>query len=298
MSLAADIVGEVRSARRRQHREPLLPWGRILHHGWCALSYLFLLSPLVVVIGASFNGGGEYAALKFPPDDFSLQPYEDIPARTYRAMGLSFALAGLAALIACIVGIPAALGLVRSNLPGKSVLAALFRAPLQIPAVVTGIAFLQMFYLLGDATGIYWNGTFTGLLIGHAFVATPFVIGSVSAVLQRFDSRLEEAALSLGAGNWRTFRRVTLPTIMPGVYAGALYAFMVSFGDVPVSIFLSAPGTQPYPVELFFDLENDFNPSILASATLVIGFCLVMLLAMQKLVGLETLLRSGGGGRR
>ena len=104
---------------------------------------------------------------------------------------------------------------------------------------------------------------------------------------------MEEAALSLGASRFRTFTRVTLPVIMPGVYAGALYSFMVSFGDVPISIFLTAPDFTTYPVELFYGLENDFDPSILASASLVIFFCLLALLAMQKLVGLEALLRSG-----
>ena len=105
--------------------------------------------------------------------------------------------------------------------------------------------------------------------------------------------RLEEAAFSLGASRWSTFRRVTLPVIMPGVYAGALYSFMVSFGDVPISIFLTAPGFVTYPIELFYGLENDFDPSILASASLVIFFCLLAMLVMQKIVGLDTLLRSG-----
>ncbi len=297
MNTAAAIVAETRRpiARRQAAR---VPWGRLLHYGWCSLSYLFLLSPLVVVIGASFNAGGEYAPIRFPPEHFSLEQYFNIPQRRFESMALSLGLATLAACIACLVGVPAALGLVRGNLPGKSVIAVIFRAPLQIPSIVTGIAFLQLFYIIGDATGVYWNGTFAGLVTGHAFVATPYVVGSVTAILQRFDYRLEEAALSLGATRWRTFRRVTLPVIMPGVYAGALYAFMVSFGDVPVSIFLSAPGTLTYPVQLFFDLENDFSPTILASASVVIVFCLVMLLMVQKVVGLEALLRSSGGGRR
>lgn len=297
MSTIDAVVEEVRRSRPRRRRA-LVPWGRILHYGWCGLSYVFLLSPLVVVIGASFNAGGEYAPIRFPPESFGLEQYFNIPQRRFESIGLSLGLASLAALLACLVGVPAALGLVRSNIPGKTLVAAVFRAPLQIPSIVTGIAFLQLYYIVGDATGIYWNGTFAGLLLGHAFVATPYVVGAVTAILQRFDTRLEEAALSLGASRWRTFRRVTLPTIMPGVYAGALYAFMVSFGDVPVSIFLTAPGTLTYPVELFFDLENDFSPTILASASLVIVFCLAMLLVMQKLVGLETLLRTGGGGGR
>ena len=206
---------------------------------------------------------------------------------------MSFALADAAALGACILGIPAALGIVRGVLPGRTFISAVFRAPLQIPAIVTGIAFLQLFYLVGDASGLYLQGTFWGLYLGHLFVATPYVVGTVTAILQRFDMRLEEAAFSLGASRWSTFRRVTLPVIKPGVYAGALYAFMVSFGDVPISIFLTAPGFVTYPIELFYGLENDFDPSILASSSLVILFCLIVLLVMQKIVGLDTLLRSG-----
>ena len=270
-----------------------LPWGKFIHYIYCSLSYIFLLSPMIVVIGASLHGGEYYTAIKFPPDEPSFQWYWKIPGDQLRALGLSFALAGATALGACVLGIPAALGIVRGKLPGKTFISTVFRAPLQIPAIVTGIAFLQMFYLVGDATGFYLQGTFWGLYLGHVFVATPYVVGTVTAILQRFDMRLEEAAFSLGASRWSTFRRVTLSVIKPGVYAGALYAFMVSFGDVPISIFLTAPGFVTYPIELFYGLENDFDPSILASASLVIFFCLIALLAMQKIVGLDTLLRSG-----
>ena len=105
--------------------------------------------------------------------------------------------------------------------------------------------------------------------------------------------RLEEAALSMGASRWSTFRRITLPTIMPGVHAGALYAFMVSFSDVPISMFLTASGFVTYPVELFFGIETDFNPSVLASASLVIVFSLVALLLVQKVIGLDSVVHSG-----
>ena len=266
---------------------------------YCALSYIFLLSPMVVVIGTSLNGPKSTtdASFQFPPENVSLHWYWNIPQNQIEALALSFLLAGIVAVGACVLGVPAALGLVRSRLPGKALISTVFRAPLQIPSIVTGIAFLQLFYLIGDATGFYWQGTLLGLVIGHVFVATPYVVGTVTAVLQRFDMKLEEAALIHGASRWRAFRRVTLPVIMPGVYAGALYAFMVSFGDVPIAIFLTAPGFVTYPVELFTALENDFDPSIMASASMVIFLCLALLLGVQKLVGLDTLLRTGGGGR-
>ena len=265
---------------------------------WCGFSYVFLLSPMVVVMGASLHGGEFSAAIKFPPEDPSFQWYAKIPMQQFEALGLSLIVAAAATFIAALIAVPAALGLVRSNFKGKFIVTTIFRAPLQIPAIVSGIAFLQLYYLIFDNSSLMLAGTIPGMLIGHVFIATPFLFGTIVAVLQRFDHRLEEAAHSLGAGKWRTLYRVTIPTIMPGIYSGGLYAFMVSFADVPMSIFLTAPGFVTYPVELFYALENDFDPSILASSSLVIIFCLIMLLGVQKMVGLETLLRSGGGSAK
>lgn len=276
--------------------------GAALTIAWMAGVYLYMLMPLVVVAGASFSGAakkeGFYVAhsyVQFPPEHLTLAWYGAIPAAQLEALLLSFGIALGASFLACVMGVPAALGLVRASFPGKAIVSSLFRAPLQIPAVVSGIAFLQLYYAVGDLTDLYINGTFIGLMIGHVFLATPFVIGTVSSILQRFNLRLEEAALTLGASRWGTFRQVTLPVIMPGVYAGALYAFMVSFGDVPVSMFLGGSGFNTYPVELFYSMEGDFSPSSLASATVVMVFSLVMLLAVQRIIGLDNLLRSKGG---
>ena len=161
--------------------------------------------------------------------------------------------------------------------------------------MVIGVSFLKLYYLIGDATGVYVVGTMTGLVIAHGFLATPYVIGTVSAVLQRFNLRLEEAALSLGASPWRTFRRVTLPVIMPGVYAGAMYAFLVSFGDVPVALFLGSSGMQPFAAKIFHLMEFDFDPTLLAISTFIIFGSLAAIYLLQRAVGLEELGRSGGG---
>jgi putative spermidine/putrescine transport system permease protein len=260
---------------------------------WVGWAYFFLLAPMAVVIGSSFDGTTAYSGVVFPPQELTWKWYQKIPSSHYQSLGLSLGLALSVALGACLLGIPAALAIVRGKLPGKSFFLAFFRAPMQIPAVVTGVAFLRLYYVAGDATGLYLNATFVGLYLGHLFVATPYVIGTVVSVLQRFNMRLEEAALSMGASRWSTFRRITLPTIMPGVHAGALYAFMVSFSDVPIAMFLTAPGFVTYPVELFFGIETDFNPSVLASASLVIVFSLVALLLVQKVIGLDSVVHSG-----
>ena len=260
---------------------------------------VFLLAPVVVVIFASFDGGDPVAGrafLNFPPSSLSLQWYFSIQPRLFHSLWISFLVACFAAGIGTVIGVPAALGLIRGNLPGKTLLSALFRAPLQIPFIVIGVAFLQTYYLLGDALGLRISGSFIALAVGHLFVATPYVIGSVGSVLLRFNPNLEEAALSLGASRWRTFRRVTLPIIMPGIYAGALFAFMVSFGDVPISLFLASPKYTTLPLEIFHSMEFDFDAAVLAISTLIVFASLVILWLIQKSVGLDVMLRSGGSG--
>ena len=260
---------------------------------------VFLLAPVVVVVLASFDGGDPVAGrafLNFPPSSLSLQWYFSIQPRLFHSLWISFLVACFAAGIGTVIGVPAALGLIRGNLPGKTLLSALFRAPLQIPFIVIGVAFLQTYYLLGDALGLRISGSFIALAVGHLFVATPYVIGSVGSVLLRFNPNLEEAALSLGASRWRTFRRVTLPIIMPGIYAGALFAFMVSFGDVPISLFLASPKYTTLPLEIFHSMEFDFDAAVLAISTLIVFASLVILWLIQKSVGLDVMLRSGGSG--
>ncbi len=278
-------------------RRKLLP--KVLVGSVVGLVYLFLLAPVIVVAGASFDGGKSVAGrafLQFPPSDLTLYWYENIQPRLWEALGVSVSVAAVAATVGTVLGVPAALGIVRGNLPGKTLIATLFRAPLQIPFIVIGIAFLQTYYFFADAIGFGLQGTFAGLALGHVFVATPYVVGSVGAALQRFDVRLEEAALSLGADRLTTFRRVTLPIVMPGIYAGALFAFMVSFGDVPISLFLASATYTTLPLEIFHGMEFDFDAAVLAISTVVLLGSLVVLYFIQRIVGLDVLLRSGGNG--
>lgn len=261
------------------------------------LIFVLLLSPLVVVTGGSFSAPASeqvtMSYVEFPPERLTLKWYREIPSAQLHALALSFSLAFCVALAACVVGVPAALGLVRGRFPGKTLIGVIMRAPLQIPHVVSGIALLQLYHAIGDATGSHLQGTLFGLFLGHLFLATPFVIGSVGAVLLRFNASLEEAAFVLGASRWRTLRRVTLPVLKPGIFSGGLYAFIVSFTDVPVALFLAASGRATFPVELFYSMEQDFNPTALASATLVTVFALVLLVVAQRVIGMDQLLRSG-----
>ena len=262
--------------------------------GFMVLVYVFLLAPLVVVVGASLNGG-DRSFFDFPPTNISLKWYGRVDPAQMRALGISLVLGVSTALGAAILGVPAAMGLVRAKFKGKAVLAAILRSPLQIPAVVIGVSFLQMYYNIGKTTGVYAAGTMAGLFFAHLFMVLPYVIGAVGAVLEPFNMRLEEAALSLGASRLSVFRRVTLPIIMPGIYTGCIYAFLVSFGDLPVSLFLAANGMATFPVEVFSAMEFDFNPAILATSSLIVIGSIIVMVALQRLVGMETLLRSSGG---
>jgi putative spermidine/putrescine transport system permease protein len=269
--------------------------GTVVTVAYFVVVFAILLAPLVVVIGGSFSAPASdrvvMSYVQFPPERLTLDWYRKIPGAQLHALGFSFLLGASVAIGACLLGVPAAVGLVRGRIAAKPLVSAVLRAPLQIPHVVSGVALLQLFYAIGDFGGLYVQGTMVGLFLGHLFLATPFVIGSVAAVLQRFNPRLEEAAYILGASEWRTFRRVTLPLIVPGVFTGALYAFIVSFVDVPVALFLASPDATTFPVELFNAMEQDFNPSSLASASLAAAFAVVLVFAAQRLVGLDTLMK-------
>lgn len=266
---------------------------RVLHVAILVAAYVFLLGPIVFVGVASFDYG-ERAYVVFPPDEFTLDSYRRIPERYYESVWVSVKLAAVTAFFACLIGIPAALGIVRSEVPGKALLLAVFRAPLQIPGVVSGVAFLQAYYAVAAVSGWHPGGSFAGLAAAHVFAAMPYVLGTLVAVLQRFDTNLEEAALTLGADRWGTFRQVTLPVLKPALFAGALYAFMISFCEVPISVFLTGPSYQTFPVEVFNSMQFDFEPTILAISTLVTVMSLVLVVVIQMVVGLGAFVRTGG----
>jgi putative spermidine/putrescine transport system permease protein len=214
--------------------------------------------------------------------------------RYWEALWFSLRIAFICMIVACAIGIPAAIGIVRSNLPGKGALLALFRAPMQIPAVVSGVAFLHLYYLVGPATGLPLAGSFLGLVTAHIFAATPYVVGTLVGILQRFDTNLEEASLSLGASRMATFAQVTLPMLKPGIFAGALYAFMISFSEVPISVFLSGSKQVTFPVEVFNSMLFDFEPTILAISSIVTVLSLTLVWLVQWAVGLDKFVNVGG----
>ena len=251
----------------------------------CAV-VVFLLAPFIVVIGASFDPATEYH-VTFPPRGFSLAGYETIPFKYALAGGISLMVAVTVAIVSTLIGLCAALGLVRGNVIGREVFQSFFRLPVQIPFVVTGAVFLQFYYQLDAATGFNLLDGFLGLIVAHVFVAVPYSIGAIAAVLTRFNPALEEAAQSLGATGWATFWQVTFPFIRPGVMAGMFYAFIVSFGDIPVALFLVSGKRTTLPVEIFQDMQFDFRPSILAVSTLIAVLSLIAIVGVQRLLGFD-----------
>ena len=159
--------------------------------------------------------------------------------------------------------------------------------PIQIPTVVTGTVFLQFYYYLLSILGINLMQSIGGIFVAHLFVAIPYSVGSISAVLVRMDTSIEDASLSLGASNWNTFWQVTFPALKPGIGAGLFYAFIISFGDVPIALFLSTPGTLTLPVLIFQDMQFDFHVSMLAMSTIVTLSSLVFIMGIQKIGGLD-----------
>jgi putative spermidine/putrescine transport system permease protein len=224
----------------------------------------FMTLPTVVVIAVSFN---PTAILSFPPAGFSLRWYENV--LTYpqfqRAALNSVIVTGGAVALALPIGTLAALALERGNLRGRSVWAALLLSPLVVPGVAAGLGFL----ILAAALGLLRSRAV--LVTAHVALVLPFVVRSVWVSVRNLDPALERAAASLGATPWRVFRRVTLPLLRPGLFAGLLFAVVVSVNEFVVSLFISNRVTETLPVAMFSYVVNYTDPSIAALSSLFIG---------------------------
>jgi spermidine/putrescine transport system permease protein len=242
---------------------------------WLGLILVFLYAPIFVMAAMSFNASEFYQL----PFEFSTRWYEklwqndEILAAAWRSVWIAFVVTG----IATALGTMASIALFRHDFPGKRVLQALLFPPIAIPWLITGTAMLVFFFGIGIGRGT------PAVILGHVALALPYVIVVVSARLATFDRSLEEAARSLGAGGWTVTRRVTLPWIAPGVVAGGLFAFAVSFDQFVVSYFLSEPGDSTLPVLIYTAIRKGFTPEINAISTIIIAVSMaVMLLAARR----------------
>lgn len=251
------------------------------------LVVLFLLGPLLVIMGGSFT---ETPFVAFPPRGFTLRWYAQLMHRPdfLAAFGFSVVLALLCCLGALLLGVPAAVGLhrhLRQGSWGGATWRAFLVSPLVLPTVVTGVALLQLF-TLADV-----DPSLPGLLAAHVLVTLPYVVRLVGAGLRALDPALEEAAESLGAGAARVLWRVTLPAVAPSAAAASILVFVTSFDQVTVSLFLAGPGAMPLPVRIYTYVDYAVDPMVAAVSTLMILFAFALVAVLQRVLGLDRAIR-------
>jgi putative spermidine/putrescine transport system permease protein len=260
-------------AARRRRAERLLGW-------YVAAVLVFLALPIAVVIPSALSAG---TTLAFPPQGLSLRWFQNVAAKPefLRALGVSLWIALVATALSLTLGTLAAIGLVRHRFPGRDAAQLLFVAPLIFPAIVYGVSLLMV---LGP---LKLTRTALGLVLAHVVITLPYVVRTVGATLHGVDRRLEESARILGAGPWRTFRHVTFPLIRPGLIAGGTFSLIVSFDEFTVSLFLTGPGFQTLPLEIYHYTEFTIDPTIAAISTVLIVMSVLAIALIERFLGFE-----------
>jgi putative spermidine/putrescine transport system permease protein len=255
----------------------------LLALGFNAIVVLFVLAPLVVVCLVAFTPG---ISLSIPTSSFSLRWFKAVFAHSdlMQSFKNSLWLGFFSATISTLVAVPCGLALTRFKFKGREWLNGLFLSPLMIPHLVLGVALLRMFSLIGA------TGSFVWLIFAHVLVITPYVLRLVIAATVSFDYSCEQAAKSLGASNFTTFRRITLPMILPGITGGWLLAFINSFDEVTMSIFVTAPSTVTLPVRMYMYATESIDPLMAAASALIICFTIVVMVLIDRLYGLDKIL--------
>lgn len=263
------------------------PVGRLLRWALpfaCAFIYLFLIVPIVVIVPLSFNAEPYFTFTKgmlaLDPSAYSTRWYREVwdNAQWLTSIQNSFLIGLTSAAAATLLGTPAAMALAKPGQPFQRSLTAFILAPAIIPVIISG-AGMYFFY-----SSIGLSQTFAGLILSHTALGVPFVVMTVTATLANFDHSLIRASANLGASPFRTFRSITLPLIMPGVLSGAVLAFITSFDEVVVALFLSGTGQRTLPRQMWAGMRESFNPTILAVATLLTAFTILLLLIMHILL--------------
>jgi len=268
----------------------LPPYASVGQRAWyygfraiCALLFLFLIFPILVIIPLSFNAQDFFTFTKemlaFDPDGYSLKHYRDFFNNSdwQNAMWNSIRIAPMATLLSVSFGTLAAIGLSQSHVPFRGAIMAILISPMIVPLIISA-AGMYFFY-----SRIGLQGTYMGVVLAHAALGTPFVIITVTATLVGFDRSLVRAAANLGAGPVRTFFKVQLPLIIPGVISGGLFAFITSFDEVVVVLFLGSASQKTLPWQMFTGLREQISPTILAVATLLVTISIFLLVVLELL---------------
>ena len=238
--------------------------------------FIFLLFPLLTIIPLSFNSG-EF--MHYPLQGLSLQWYEDFfsSEEWRRAVKNSIIVGFFATILATVLGTVAAVGINRADFPGKQLLLALLISPMMIPLVITALSLYLFYARLG------LNDTYVGLILAHAILGMPFVLITVSATLQSFDTNLIRAGSSLGASPLQVFFHIIMPNISPGIASGAMFAFATSLEEVVVVLFVAGPEHRTLPRQMFAGIREHLSPTILAAATVLIVVAGLFMLVLEYL---------------
>jgi len=255
--------------------------------GLATLALLIIVAPVVIVLMTSFTEG---RSLKFPPTGFSLQWYEALfdaskSRQIHRAVSNSLEVAAWSTGFGILFGSMASLGLARNRHRLARAADGLFLSPLVLPGLTFGLAALMYFTLIG------FRPSLNLIIAGHMIVTVPFIIRTASASISQLDPALNDSSQSLGASWFYTLRRVTLPLIAPGIFAGAFLAFMASIDNVPVSLFLSTARTDMLPIRMWGMMESTLDPRIAAVSGVLIAAAFLLMLLMEWTVGLTRRMR-------
>lgn len=248
-----------------------LGWLRAALLGFTGLVAAFLLLPVVFIVLLSF---GSSRWLAFPPPSWTLKWYEELfadPAWLEAAL-TSARIATMAAILAVVIGLLASFALVRGQFRGRNVLRGLLLTPMVLPVVVFAIAIYALFLRIG------LGGTTAGFVIAHTVLALPFAIIPITAALEGFDKSIEDAAIVCGASPFEAKLRVTLPAIKIGIFSAAIFAFLASWDEVVVAIFMASPTLQTLPVKIWGSLRQDLSPVIAAASSLLVLLTLSLMM--------------------
>lgn len=255
------------------------------------LFVIFTVAPLVVVCFVAFT---PESYLSFPTTTYSLRWFRAIAdyPEFVKAFWQSVWLGSLSSTFAVLLSVPAALAIARHKFPGRDAAMALFQSPLMIPHVVLGIAFLRFF------TEIGLGGTFLGLLLSHIVIVFPFALRLTLSSATGMDPAIEQAARSLGASEATVIRRITLPLVLPGLISGWALAFINSFDEVTMTVFIATPGTETLPVRMFLYIQDNIDPLVTSVSACVILVTVIALVLLDRAYGLERLLVGRGTADR
>jgi putative spermidine/putrescine transport system permease protein len=259
----------------RQKTHPLLI-------AFAALTFAFLIGPLVIIIGTSLS---ETSYLTFPPEGLSLKWYENIfeISAFRRTMVTSFILAVGGTALSMAIGIPAAYAMARYRVQLPAFLGNIYVLPILIPEIVLGFSLMKSVAIGADFP------IMAALFMGHALLVLPYCVRVVGASLNAFDFSIEEAAVSLGCPRWKAFFLVVLPNVRAGIIAGFILAFITSLNDVSISIFLTGPGVSTLPIQLLAHMEQFFDPTIAAVSVLLMFVTVGVMAIVERTLGLTFL---------